>query len=104
MGRRTKVTEMSAELKQFIAEVTARRANLEMSQADLAYKTKLGDGWIRRFEKGEELNPTVDTLCRICEALKLNFVLAVAPKAGSWDDTITGVYTRRVLAQLVPTG
>ena len=66
------VTREIATLKKRIGtRIRERRGERRMSQEALAYEAQLSTYYLSRIESGK-CNPTLEMLCRICTALRLN--------------------------------
>lgn len=75
MSKQTTVTVAPTILRKFVDKAKDERIKMGLTIQQFADATGLGAGWMTRFEKYEEKNPTVNTLERIAEALGMTFVL-----------------------------
>lgn len=60
-----------------IAELKGRREQLGLSLADVSARSGLDTGMLSRLENGKILNPTMATLWRYAEAVRMQVALAV---------------------------
>lgn len=60
-------------IKEIGAKIRSSRVEQKMTQLDLAVKSGMEENALQRIEKGRT-NPTIKTLLKITNALKINFV------------------------------
>lgn len=70
--------EISSRLhKTFVANVIARRKDLDMTQTEVAKRMGTSQSAYAQIELGR-CNPTLDMMERVCKALKMNVVDAIS--------------------------
>jgi transcriptional regulator with XRE-family HTH domain len=70
-------------------QVTDRRRELGLSQAELAELTQTTQSAIARLESGGR-PPRIDTLLRIADALDCDLIVALAPRSGPAEPSASG--------------
>lgn len=79
MGRKAAPPELSEQLDNLVDIFVKRRAELNLTVEEIGLRSGMGEGWIRRWERKLEKNPTMTTLMKLSKALDLDLTLMVMP-------------------------
>lgn len=72
---RSKVTTATACVIKFAHDTRVEREKMGLTIQQLGDAVGVGAGWLTRFEKGQEVNPTIHTLERIATTLGMSFIM-----------------------------